>query len=417
MTDLLSRPAPGGAPARLGRGWRLPSRRPPARRPPRTRWSAAALAAISAALSGLIACVLVVVLGWVGSGADGTGSLADAVRAGVVGWLLGHGAGVRTGAADVTAAPLGLTLLLGAVAFASARRVRVGSRRRAGLARRTGGAAAGWVAGFATAYAGVVLGVVAGGSLVGVSVHPVRTLLVAWLLAAVAAALGLVGPRTGTDRAYRSLPFGLLAVLRGALAGCCVLLAGTVAVFLSALLSSVGGFADLVSALDPTWPAALLLLATFVLALPNLLGLTGSVLLGPGFALGSGTTVTATSVTLGSLPGWPPLAALPASGATPGWAVGLLGVPVLAGVVAGWLAAASSPGGPLRRGGAAVAAGVLGGSLVGAWVLVSGGAVGPGRMADVGAAWVCLPVAVATLGAGALIGGCAQLLVGARGGR
>lgn len=422
MTDLLTRRTPETAPesALRGRVRRRPGlrlRRPPVRRQPRTGWSGAAVAAVSAALSGLGACVLLVVLGWVGSGAAAAGSVSDAVRAGVVGWLVGHGSGVRTGAADVTAVPLGLTLLLGVIAFAGARRVRVGSRRRAGLAPRTGGEAAGWVACFATAYTGVVLGVVAGGWLLGVSVHPVRTLLVAWVLAAVAGALGLVGPRTGTDRAYRTLPFGLLAVLRGALAGCCVMLAGTGAVFLGALLSSVGGFADLVSALDPTWPGALLLLATFVLALPNLLGLTGSVLLGPGFALGSGTTVTATSVTLGSVPGWPPLAALPGSGPTPGWAVGLLAVPVLAGVVAGWLAAASSPGGSVRRGGAAVAAGVLSGSLVGGWVLASGGAVGPGRMADVGAAWACVPVAVATLGAGALIGGCAQLLVGARGGR
>lgn len=422
MTDLLSRRAPATEPApQARRRPRLSLRRQPLRRqrtqrPARGGLAGAAAAAVGAALSGLGACVLLVVLGWVGSGAA-TGSVAAAVRAGVVGWLVGHGSGVRTGAADVTAAPLGLTLLLGAVAFAGARRVRVGSRSRAGLAPRTSGETAGWAACFATVYTGVVLGVVAGGSLLGVSVHPVRTLLVGWVLAAVAGALGLVGPRTGTDRAYRTLPFGLLAVLRGALAGCCVMLAGTVAVFLGALLSSVGGFADLVSALDPTWPGALLLLATFVLALPNLLGLTGSVLLGPGFALGSGTTVTATSVTLGSLPGWPPLAALPASGPTPGWAVVLLAVPVLAGVVAGWLAAASSPGGSVRRGGAAVAAGVLSGSLVGGWVLVSGGAVGPGRMAEVGAGWACVPVAVATLGAGALIGGCAQLLGGARGGR
>jgi hypothetical protein len=248
-------------------------------------------------------------------------------------------------------------------------------------------------------------------SVLGSDVHLIRAAIVATALAAGACAVGLLGPRSMVDRAQRTLPFALLAMLRGAAAGWLVVLLGTVVVFLVALLGSAGRFLDLASALELTWPGALMLFGTFVLALPNLLGLTGAVLLGPGFALGTGTTVSSTSVTLGAVPGWPPFAALPGSGTTPVWAVALLVVPVLAGVAAGWLGASCSVGGSWRRVGAAVGSGVLGGLAVGGWVLASGGAVGPGRMADIGAAAAVLPLAVATLGAGALIGGCAQLVV------
>lgn len=420
MTDLLQRPQPLAAPGEqspparppVSRSLRSSLRsallRQPTRRPARAGWAGASLAGVTTALTGLTACVGLLLAGWAGSGTGG--SVAGAVRAGVLGWMVGHGSGVRTGTADVTATPLGLPLLLAGLAFLGARRVRVGTRAREGRALGTASQVVGGTVCFATSYAAVVLAVQALAALGGVHVHQGRSLLMAFGLAAVAGGVGLVGPRTMTDRAYCTLPFAVLAVARGAVAGCCVLLAGTVAVFSASLLASVGRFADLVAALDPTGPGALLLLVTFVLALPNVLGLTGSVLLGPGFAFGSGTAVTATSATLGSVPGWPPLAALPGTGPAPGWAVALLVVPVLAGVAAGWLAAASCPGGSVRRVSAAVAAGVVAGLLVGGWVLVSGGAVGPGRMAEVGAAATCLPVAVATLGAGALIGGCAQLI-------
>lgn len=425
MTDLLPRPdlsadhpPTARRPSGTGRALLLPALRRPAlrrlvtRRAARPGWAGAALGGVATAMAGLTGCVLLVLAGWAGSG---TGvSAGSTLRAGLLAWLIGHGSGVQAETVDVTATPLGLTLLLAGSAFIGARRVRVGSRWRDGLVPRAAGQVVGRVTCFATAYTAVALAAASLASTLGLQVHQGRALLVAWALAAAAGWLGLVGPRTVKDRAYRTLPFAVLAVVRGAVAGCCVLLAGTVGVFTASLLLSVGGFADLVGALDPTWPGALMLLATFVLALPNLLGLTGSVLLGPGFALGSGTTVTATSVALGTLPGWPPLAALPDTGPTPGWAVALLTVPVVSGVAAGWLAAASSPGGSLRRGCAAVAAGLVAGLLVGGWVLASGGAVGPGRMAEVGAATACLPVAVATLGAGALIGGCAQLVAAGR---
>ena len=57
-------------------------------------------------------------------------------------------------------------------------------------------------------------------------------------------------------------------------------------------------------------------------------GLLGAAyLVGPGFAVGTGTTVSTSSVALGPLPAFPALAALPAEGTPPGWAVGFLALP------------------------------------------------------------------------------------------
>jgi hypothetical protein len=409
MSDLLTRPASteAAAPsqsrlAALRERWpRLTSPRPP-----RSAWTGGCVAGLFTALASAVLCVAMVALGGTASG----DSTRGAGQAGLVTWLLAHCSGVRTGTADVRAVPLGLTLLLGCWAFASARRVRVGSRWRAGSAPASVSALAGGVLGFTIAYGGVVAGLAGVASLLGSDVDAARAVAVAAALAAGASAVGLWGPRTMADRAQRTMPFALLAMLRGAAAGCLVMLIGTVVVFCAAVITSAGRFLDLTAALDLTWSGALMLFGTFLLALPNLLGLTGSVLLGPGFALGTGTKVTATSVTLGAVPSWPPLAALPGSGTTPVWAVALLVVPVLAGAAAGWLGASCSVGGSWRQVCAGAGAGVLAGLVVGGWVLASGGAIGPGRMADVGAAASSVPLAVATLGAGALLGGCAQLL-------
>ena len=63
------------------------------------------------------------------------------------------------------------------------------------------------------------------------------------------------------------------------------------------------------------------------LVAPNLALLGSAYLLGPGFAFGTGTTVSPTAVSLGAVPAFPVLAALPNEGPTPGWLVVLMGVP------------------------------------------------------------------------------------------
>ena len=109
---------------------------------------------------------------------------------------------------------------------------------------------------------------------------------------------------------------------------------------------------------------------------------------------------------LGPVPAFPLLAALPAPGPGPAWGPFLVVVPVLLGAAVGYLMIRRSPvfayeTGALRG----LGAGVLGGVLVGLLVHLAGGAVGPGRMAEVGAPFAAtLVAATVSLGLGALAG-------------
>src|SRR5205085_4152446 len=71
---------------------------------------------------------------------------------------------------------------------------------------------------------------------------------------------------------------------------------------------------------------------------PDLAGWAAAYLVGPGFTVGAGTVVSAGHVTIGGLPAVPALAGLP-SRPVGGWGALLLGVPLAAGMAAGWLLA------------------------------------------------------------------------------
>jgi hypothetical protein len=127
---------------------------------------------------------------------------------------------------------------------------------------------------------------------------------------------------------------------------------------------------------------------TVVMALfaPNAVLFGTSYLLGPGFAFGTGTTVSPTAVSLGVVPAYPVLAALPDEGPTPGWLVLLLVIPVLAAALAARstvLRREALPHDLAAMRGAAT--GFLAGVLVTLLVALAGGPLGTDRMADVGA--------------------------------
>lgn len=122
--------------------------------------------------------------------------------------------------------------------------------------------------------------------------------------------------------------------------------------------------------------------------MPNLVIYTASWLVGPGFAIGSGSSVSPLSTVLGPVPSVPVLGALP----TGDLAFGFLGIAVP--LVIAFLAAAllrsrlvdeldvEYP--LLWQVGTAVGMGVVAGVLLGVLAAVSGGAAGPGRLAGVG---------------------------------
>jgi hypothetical protein len=124
------------------------------------------------------------------------------------------------------------------------------------------------------------------------------------------------------------------------------------------------------------------------LFLPNLVIWAASWLIGPGFAIGSGSTVSPLSTTLGPIPSVPVLGALP-QGDLPYAFVGLV-VPLLAGFLAGALmsgplaARIRSTGRVVWLLGAGLGAGVVGGAILGLLAWASGGSIGPGRLQQAG---------------------------------
>ncbi len=371
---------------------------------PRRLATTAPLAACWAAGVGLLVCVGVAVAGWlVGS----AGSIADGVRAGVQAWLLAQGSGLEVGSVSVTALPLGLTLLSVVLLWRAGR----WAAATTGVAdlRAAGSGAAMMSAVYATGATAAALLTATEAS----AVSPVRAFLVALLLAAVFSLLGILHGAGLLGQMWDLLPAYVRDSLRGAAAAVLAVLAAGMLTVTAALVLGFGDAANLARASGAGVVGGSILTAAGVLLLPNASLLAVSYLLGPGFAFGTGTTVAPSGVVLGPLPAFPLLAALPDPGAAPAWTMGLLAVPVLAGALGAVVALRRTEVSALDqtalRG---TLAGLVGGLLTGGLTALGGGAVGPGRMVDVGAdVLACLATATVAM---TLAGGLGGLVLGWR---
>ncbi|WP_166877292.1 DUF6350 family protein [Salinibacterium sp. ZJ450] len=139
--------------------------------------------------------------------------------------------------------------------------------------------------------------------------------------------------------------------------------------------------------------------------LPNFVAWTASWLVGPGFAIGTGSSVGPLGTSLGPLPAVPAFGAMP-TGDLP-WGMLVLIIPVLIGFLAGLLLRRSTAelDWPWRIA-AGVGTGVVAGTLLGLVAWAAAGSAGPGRLVTVGsdpwavAVWFGVEIAVAaTLGA------------------
>lgn len=207
-------------------------------------------------------------------------------------------------------------------------------------------------------------------------------------------------------------PAGIRTVLVTAARGGAAAAAGVIA--LAAIVTSlalVTGFARIITLYESLHTELLGGVAVTLgqLALvPNVVIWTMSWLVGPGFAIGTGSAVSPLGTTLGPLPSIPMLGALPEGGLEFGF-VGLI-VPVATGFL---VAALFGPG--LRRSlqgdpsvlsfVTALGMGLVGGVLLGLLAWASGGTAGPGRLADVGPDPMAVgALAALELGIGAVAG-------------
>ena len=432
------------------------------RRPARRRAPVAIAAAATtgwAALVSLSPVLMVVLLAHVASG--GTEPTGRVIQVGLAGWLLVHGVPLRTSVGTFGLVPLALT------AFAAWRVVRAGvhtTRAVGGRKRRSLRIVPRVAVSVGVAYGllGLLIGLFAG--FPGLEVDAVRAGLTLAAFGCVAGGIGALRETNGYARLVRLTPPVVRDATRtGVVAALVMLAAGATAAGVSLALS--GGAASKVLAAYHAGVAGQIGLTLLCTAYaPNVAVWAASYLVGPGFALGAGTVVSAGQVRLGPVPALPVLAGVPARPAAE-WLGLLLAVPLAAGMTAGWLlvrrrlraaAAADRGGGPdagpdarkvplsastrqeghlpgENRGekdgaavatapgwvpviGAALAAGPVAGAVLAAAAWVSAGPLGGDNLAEIGARpWPLAAVAAGLVSGGAAIAaGATRALVGVR---
>jgi hypothetical protein len=402
----------------------LPARRTPARAAGPTDAAhrrplvlLAALAGVGAATSTLLLCLAGGVAGWFLTDAGAHGTPRDGLRVGALGWLMAHGSGVHVAGTAITAMPLTLTLLTAVVVWRLGLRLGDSVSGHGPDADAIADGMRDWTVPSATALFTLGYAVVA-----GVTHHLAATAATApslpRTLVCVLLLCGLVGGcavAVGSGRAAIWTAFLPLSLRAAAAAASRILVwyaAVSAAVLGVALVIDWDAAVNVMSQLHTSPGAATLLIGLCLLVIPNATLFSGSYLLGPGFAVGSHTLVTPTAVVLGPLPMFPLLAALPDDGPTPAWAVALLALPPLVAAAATYRVLGRYPTSrwdeAALRG---VGAGLLCALAFALLAALSGGAVGPGRMADVGPfVFSVLLHGIATFGIGGLLGSLAATL-------
>jgi Family of unknown function (DUF6350) len=412
------RPTVRVGPAELGRREtvKLPSQRrsvDQAGRPPLI--VAAAFATLWAALLSFLPVAAIVGLART---LEGAGGLGGATMAGLAGWLLGHGVPIGTSIGPLSLAPLLLTLLAAwRLNRAGLHVVRAIGARRSGSQRAALLVAV--MVGFWYAVLGALAAVIVNGR--GTEVSATRAALNFFVLGALGS---LVGALRSTDALVvlaRRMPRVLRHGLRtGVVAALLIGVAGAACTGLSVAVGG-GRAAEMIHAYRTGVPgqAGIILLSLAYGA--NAAVWAAAYLLGPGFLLGAGSAIRLTEVTVGpTLPMLPLLAGLP-DGPMGATGTVLLAMPILAGGAAGWLLARrlmrtrpSRPGEPAppRREppwslvlGSSLLAGPIAGIVLGTLAWVSGGALGDGRLAEIGPVpWQVGLVATAVVAVSASIG-------------
>jgi hypothetical protein len=369
---------------------------------------------VVAAGSTLLVCLAAGVAGWFLSDGGSHGTPRDGLRTGALAWLLGHGSGVRVDGVQVSVVPLGLTLLCVWALWRTGLRVGTSVSGHGpdaeGIADGQRDLVVPWSAALLTA--GYVVTAVAVATLAATpSTAPSTPAAVLWSLL-LCGLVGLPAVAVGSGRAAiwtAALPptvLASLAVARRLLVAWVVVALGF---FVVALASDFSTAANVMSQLGGGGGAVALMTLVSLLVLPNVMLFSSAFLLGPGFSVGTGTLVAPGSVVLGPLPSFPLLAALPSEGDGPGWGGWLVLLPPLVAFAAAawsqwvWPTAYYVEG--AVRG---AAGGVTAGVLLALATSLAGGAVGPGRMADVAPyTFEVLLHAVTAFGLGGLLGGLA----------
>ncbi len=385
---------------------------------------AALLGGAGAAAATLMLCLGVAIMVWFSADAGAHGAPRDALRVGALGWLLGHGSGVRVDGVPVTVVPLGLTVLCAWVLWRVGRWVGESVSGHGPDADAISDGARDWTVPvssvlLALGYALVVAvtTAVAGSS----ATAPNGGRAVLWSLV-LGLTFGAAGIAVGSGRAaiwVAVLPGSIRAAARICRTVLLTRMLVCLLVLGAALALDLGTAVNVTAQLHPSAGDATVFTLLSAVLVPNAAVFSGAYLLGPGFTVGVGTLVSPTAVSIGALPMFPMLAALPDNGEPAAWVGYLVVLAPLSAAVATLRAQRRMPttrwSEALLRG---LMGGVLAGLCVGVLAGVAGGAVGPGRMSEVGplALDTCVH-AVVGLGLGSVVGALLAVLPARRAAR
>jgi Family of unknown function (DUF6350) len=376
-----------------------------------------AIAACAAAASGLAVLVTLTAIGWITAPHVGIGGgLGGVLRTAAMLWLVAHHVGFTVrGAGRIGMLPLGLVLLPGALLFLAGRWV-----VHAGAVTRL--RHIGYVAVVLALPYTLLAGAVAVASRTAQLAPTLwQAVIASFLLALVAGGLGAARALAPWSRLAGLMPARPRSIVMGMLASGAILVAAGAVLAGGSLAVHLAEVRAATDALSPGPIGAALLLLAQLAYVPNAIVWAVAYTLGPGFALGAGTVVAPTGSTLGAVPIFPMLAALPA-GTRPHGLVPLLvlAVPYLAGALGGIVTARITPTPVLEAAPVwGFIAGGAAGAVLGLTAAFSGGPLGDGHLAVVGpSGWQVTLVAVLEIGVtAALTAAAANWLILRRAGR
>ncbi|QLQ37765.1 DUF6350 family protein [Micromonospora robiginosa] len=371
---------------------------------------AAGVAALWAAVTSWLPVTVVLGLAQL---TEDAGSLGGALRAGLAGWLLGHGVPLQTAAGPLGLAPLALSALV------VWRLTRAGVHVSRAVGARGGGSprqalTVAVAVGIAYALLGALAALAVGAG--GLRVSPVTAALTFAAFGAPAALVGALRTTGVWALLARRCPPPVRDGLRAGLVAALLLFGASAGAAGLSVATGGGDAADMIGAYRTGVAGQAGITLVSLAYAPNATAWSASYLLGPGFAVGTDTAIRTSEVSVGALPAVPLLAGLP-RGPVDGLGAGLLAVPVLVAMAAGWLLARrllraaaeerAEVGWPALLVPAALA-GPVAGALLGLVAAASGGPLGGGRLAEVGPSpWPVFGVATLVVAVGAVLGAAA----------
>jgi hypothetical protein len=327
-------------------------------------------------------------------------------------WLLGHGVDVQVTVDAATAkatglagagTPFALSMAILGFALLTVLLSRRAGRRIAETGHRLEGEI---VALVVVALASYGIAASAGQALAQPSV--VQGAILPTLVVALGLGIARIPTIEWRDRASDAWAIVATALRGGAAAVAIVITIAALAVAVS-ILANYAQIITLYENLQSGALGGLALTVGQIMVLPNLVIFAASWLIGPGFAIGTGSSVSPFATTLGPLPAVPVLGAIPQGDLT--FALAGVLVPLLAGFAAGAIlrgplaARIHATGRFVSVIVTGLGMGVVGGIILGLLAWFSAGAVGPGRLQVVGPDPFAVGIAAALeIGIAAVIG-------------